>query len=119
MNPRDPHPLSFTPFLNEVAEVIGKQATCRLIDSLGGARWYVPREASADHRLAKVIGLDAMKKLCAVYGGGEIDIPLNAARHSLKQKILVTEGSAREVALKLGCSTRHVLRVRRDGGIKG
>ncbi|MBF0335018.1 MAG: hypothetical protein HQL40_15445 [Alphaproteobacteria bacterium] len=106
----------FSSSLREIADVIGAPEARKLADHFGGVRWKIPKTARATHRFVPVIGIDAMTKLCAEFGGVDISITKPPA-DTLKHKILRTEGSVREVALKLGCTDRYVQMVR-NGGLR-
>lgn len=105
----------FPPFLREIAEIIGPAAALALADQCGGVQWSVPRTPPENHRFTRAIGMEAAQLLCNEFGGDRITIPLGPTKQTLKRQILQSEGSAAKVALQLGCSERHVYRVRNNG----
>lgn len=100
----------FSPFLREIADLIGDEAARSLADHFGGVRWYIPKTPLPDHKFVQVIGFSAFKKLCEAFCNECIDIPRNEM--TKKEKILALTGSAKDVALEVGCSERHVYSVR-------
>ncbi len=59
--------------LREVMDLIGLQATFRLVQHFGGAiAVYVPHQIETDHQLAVALGLPAARKLAVYYGGAEL-----------------------------------------------
>lgn len=64
------------PRLREIAGVVGVDATLKLAaSSLGGLRLYVPKVMTADHPIAKAIGMAEAQRLCKHYQGAEIALP--------------------------------------------
>jgi hypothetical protein len=60
--------------MNEIADVIGIDATLMLVRDFGGRHLNIPHKAKSTHSLAVLIGLDLFKKLCAYYGGTKLEI---------------------------------------------
>jgi len=98
--------------LRGIAEVVGARSALRLAEHYGGLEGcYVPRTPRAEHPWARLIGLEAFRRLCWHYGGERIDIPRNAAARSVKSRILRLKGdglSHRRIAADLGCTERYV-----------
>lgn len=98
----------------EMAEWIGAPATLRLIAAFGGGELYVPMSMPDDHPIAHAIGIDAARRLAAIYGRERLDLPagnaaLAAARRS--QVLAQVEAGAlskQQAARQLGTSTRYV-----------
>lgn len=103
--------------IEDVCAVIGFTATAKLIDWFGGHNIYVPSHASDDHTLACLIGMPAMRALCAEFGDGTIWIPATVHTERVVVKKQVAElfkqgGGSRSVSDATGLSQRHVQRIR-------
>jgi Mor family transcriptional regulator len=61
-------------------ELLGDAATGRLIELHSGEVLYIPRHVSRRHPVAQEIGLDAARRLVAVYGGESLPIPTGHRR---------------------------------------
>lgn len=81
------------PLLNEIADVIGVEATLVLCKKRGGARLSIPAKAKDDHWLVDAIGREATDKLCehfrSGYGGTTIDLPVGpySAAHDTRRRV--------------------------------
>jgi hypothetical protein len=123
--PADSEPHAELPELMErVAELTSREVAVKLMTVFGGVDIVIPRRPRSNGPLAKAIGLDATKKLCAGIGHGRISIPIgrSAAAGDLKREIqqLLSSGkSVRAVALELGIHLRTVWRVRAAMKIEG
>lgn len=113
--PDDVEPCSaWTESMLEMAEWIGATATLRLIAAFGGIELYVPVEITDDHPIAEAIGIDAARRLVAIYGRERLDLPAGnpAIATARRQHVLaqVTAGtlSKQKAARMLGTSTRYV-----------
>lgn len=95
-------------------------AALRLIQEWGGRAVYIPENPSPDSPIAQIAGLAAAKVLAELGGGVNYDIPSKAwlKGDSLKDEILRSDGSTREVAERLECTERHVRGVRSGQRIK-
>lgn len=99
--------------LTELEEVMGRDATIRLVARRGGQRIYVPDSIHPDHDLAVILGEEAAAALCARWGGEAFNLPighkflLEARRERIKQ--LRDQGkSLNEIAGLMGCCRRTV-----------
>lgn len=113
--PDDVEPCSaWTESMLEMAEWIGAAPTLRLIAAFGGIELYVPVKITDDHPIAEAIGIDAARRLVAVYGRERLDLPAGnpAIAAARRQKILAQvknrELSKQKAARILGTSTRYV-----------
>ena len=113
--PDDVEPCSaWTESMLEMAEWIGPAATLRLIAAFGGIELYVPLEMTEDHPIAEAIGIDAARRLVAIYGRERLDLPAGnpAIAAARRQKVLaqVKAGtlSKQKAARQLGTSARYV-----------
>lgn len=97
-------------------ELLGAPTAGRLLDALGGqASVYVPRAGrlDADHRLARAIGLEAARLMCAAYAGEYIELPiardLRAANLRARIHQGLTDGrSHAQIAAELRITERYV-----------
>lgn len=57
--------------LFEIIDAIGLPATIKLVEAFGGVRIYLPlpKNVTADNKVAKVIGVEATRTLAAAWGG--------------------------------------------------
>ena len=95
----------------ELADLIGKEAALALGRAFGGVSQYIPAEASPAHPFCRIIGLPAMRTLCAAYAGERI-IPPNTRRPEPQKQAIVNlleKGhSQRSIAMALGVTERWV-----------
>lgn len=100
--------------LQEFAELIGMDATLRIVENYGGVRLHIPKRYYPNHPLAKLIGHANAVKLSEVYGGEEhFDIArcVSAARAARDAFILAERASGathRELALKHRMTERNI-----------
>lgn len=92
---------------------IGLTPTMAIVQAYGGVRIYIPKHASADHPLCKLIGLENLEILCAEMGGEEhVHIPKAEAalRHLRDEKIRADFGpkSLRQLALEHRLTERMI-----------
>lgn len=59
----------------EISEIVGIDATLRLVEAWGGVRLYVPQQMPEDHLLVSTLGRDEAELLAEHYGGETILIP--------------------------------------------
>lgn len=101
--------------LTELADVIGAQFAQELCKRFGGTRIYVPRRIGEHHPIYVALGCEGAAALAAYAGGGDIDVPMQAARRerviALYSKGTLTRG---QIALETSYSERHVYRLIRD-----
>ncbi len=107
------------PKLAEIAEVIGVDAALKLSAAHPGIRIHVPKQVPAQHDLCVVLGADAARMLCEVYGGADLVVPMasRAHREKLHQAILdaLDAGStAPDLARRFGVHQFTVYRLAAD-----
>jgi hypothetical protein len=111
------YPADWPQRLVDIAEVIGPECALLLVEHVGGISSYVPKEPDSGHKLARIIGLPALRLLAEMYGGEWLEVPKYAAAKSKKVKIrqLLKDGtSARETALKADATERWVTMVSKE-----
>ena len=105
--------------IEDVAAVIGFNATACLIQWHGGRNIYIPDKPTPSHPLAGLLGLVALTALCNAFGGQSIWLPAGTERADLVLKkavakgVLQGKGSAR-IAADHGITQRQVQRLRRE-----
>nr|WP_235661266.1 Mor transcription activator family protein [Candidatus Hamiltonella defensa] len=108
-----------TNLLQEMTDLLGPALTCKLGQSMGGARVYIPKKIQANDPLALLLGGQDAERLCAYYAGTVLDLPskyfFRAVRnHHIRQDYHsgnLTGSRADHLALKYGLSRRQVLNV--------
>lgn len=102
--------------LQDFVRLIGLHATMILVEHFGGRRLYIPVNATPEHRLAKLIGLENLAALSRVYGlEDHFDIP-KAKRALLalrNDKIRAEFGpkSASQLALEHDLTERQIFSI--------
>lgn len=108
--------------LDDLAVVVGFSATVRLAAHYGGRDIYVPSHVSEMHPIAKLIGVSALRRLCAEFDAGErIAVPtLNFAEIELRNKEIldmIRDGkTVVEIVGKTGLTKRRVEQLRKTLG---
>lgn len=101
--------------MTRIAEVIGEEATLRLVAAYGGVKGvYIPRGSNTGHSWSRVVGQENWDLLCARFGGRSLDLPRGVFIKLKKQAILElgAEGvPQRKIALRLGVTERYVSHV--------
>lgn len=101
--------------LQEIANIIGLDNTLIMVANFRGRGVDITKKANPSHRIAKLIGLEAFKKLCAYYGGTrlEIDMNHNLLRH--QKRLAIKKGKQEgktngELAVQFNCTERYIRR---------
>lgn len=109
--------VAFTGVPAKIRHVAGEEAARLILETYGGGRIYIPVRATPRHKLAQLVGIEAAHKITANVHHGEYEIQARrGAAPSLKQRILAASGTTLEIAKNLGCSERHVRRIRNMTG---
>ena len=106
----------FSPLMNEIADVVGDEATIALIAARGGTRVHIPARVDDRHWLVDVMGRDAADKLCRHFrvgaGGSYIELPVGTKKiyARAREKAFALRGtkSVEAIALALGVHRRTV-----------
>ena len=87
--------MHLSPFLFGISELIGLPKTLILVEHYGGIELYIPMTLGADHKIARMIGLEAAQKLAQKYPGTTVTVALNAtgdhAQHHAKRRERIRE----------------------------
>ena len=97
--------------LDEIAEVIGEEATLNLAWRFRGLRLYVPKDPGTNPDIAKAIGARRATLLCDTYYRMTIYIP---AREAIARAVLALDATGmtkRQIAAKLHILERQVYRI--------
>lgn len=110
--------------LDDISAVIGFSATIRLSAWVAGEdpqgfRVFIPESISADHMLAKLLGLHVAEKLCKEWPGEWLDVPslsqLKQIRFMRQVARLFELGeSARGIARATSLTKRRVEQIRHE-----
>jgi len=94
-----------------MSDVIGAEATLRLVEQRGGQALYIPHEVNQASPLAQLLGLDAARALAGAFGGEHRKIPLlRWWRVRVEKARGLTD---RAIAAKLVMTEDHVSRLLR------
>ncbi len=110
-----------TPSMRQLVEIIGLTATLSLVERYGGTAIYVPVEAKPGLRLAICLGMEALDKLSAHYGGDHVRIDrcvmaLRALRNAEIIQRHQTGDSAEKLARAYSMTSRHIWNILKNGG---
>ncbi|MGE4406442.1 Mor transcription activator family protein [Pseudomonas sp.] len=97
----------------EIVDVVGVEATLRLVEAWGGVRLYVPQQMPEDHLLVSTLGRGEADQLAERYGGDTIQIPrclhaLRAVRNCRIRAERHDGASPALLALRYGLTERQV-----------
>lgn len=115
--PADPLPQ----VLADIAMIAGEEAARRVAGAVGGTRVYIPPHPGPDHWLAKLVGLEAARKIADHFTAGalgaRVDIPLGdtgfiASQQARIDAMILAGRSERDIALACGYTDRTVRRRR-------
>lgn len=105
--------------LEDICGVIGFGATTRLVAIFGPGNVLVPVDAKPDHTMTLAIGMPAMRRLVAEWGGQILTLSLHADYHHARllravAAMLKIGMPPRDVAIIIGQTERHVRRLRSE-----
>jgi hypothetical protein len=104
--------------LEELLELMGDEATAKLILVRGGTRILVPEEPHPGDLLSQIVGDEAAARLAAVFRGDRIEIP-NPINRRLKMIELRRQGKSIDaIALAVGVTRRRVFQVLAEAQVK-
>lgn len=82
--------------LENLASRLGAWGLFKLIEAHGGLRLYIPRTPKEKDDLVQLLGLEAVQKLAAEWGGDYLRVPL--ARAWFARCLLAQGNSQRQIA---------------------
>lgn len=103
--------------LQEFVRLIGLVPTMALVQVMGGRRVYIPKNATSEHPLAAIIGLENLLKLGKVYGGEDhFQLPkaeraLLAVRNAAIAESYASSKTARTLATEYGLTEGQIVRI--------
>ncbi len=103
----------------ELQSLLGKDMARVLMQWHGGVGLYIPKTATAQHMLTRVVGLCGMRALCSAYGGETVTVPNGRTEpHKAKIIALLEEGtlSKSAIAAQVGATERYVYMVAESTG---
>lgn len=97
----------------EIKEMIGDQATAKLVAQHGGGRLYIPGTLKPEHPLFQLLGQENARRLSGEFGGLRVEIPLAfMLRIEQRNKLILADCAAgmsqRELALKYHLTERSI-----------
>ncbi len=107
----------------ELRELLGPDATVKLLARYGGRRLYVPMKIKDNHRLNWWLG-DKAHLLSDRFGGCSLDLPLARKEISRLRRQRIIElrrngASIRQIIATLGCSRRWAQTVLAEAKAEG
>ncbi|MDO9499019.1 hypothetical protein [Falsiroseomonas sp.] len=94
-----------------LSDVIGAEATLRLVEERGGVALYIPHEVNQGSPLAQMIGIEAARRMADAYGGEHRVVPL---LRWWRVRVEKARGlSDRAIARKLVMTEAHVSKLLR------
>ena len=106
---------------HELVPLIGEDATIRLLVRLGGVEVYIPEDPREDSEIANIIGLAAARRLARACGKRWVNLPKARGwcRRTALRRVAEGQLSARQAALLLDLTERHVRRMLADRDPEG
>lgn len=92
-------------------ELIGEEATAKLIERFGGTRLYIPHCPTPDDTLVQAVGEEPALKLAHTFGGERVEVPNPPPRRMRILAMRAAGHSVESIARALGCTRRRVFQV--------
>lgn len=99
--------------LDDIASVIGQEATRKLAYEFMGQRTYVPKFPETQPRIAQAIGPELAAKLCGAFWRLTLSFPVGLARSMRVLELHEKGETANEIARQLFMNERMVYRILR------
>lgn len=108
-----------SPRLQEFEQLIGIDATMRLVERFGGLRIFIPANPKSDHPYAEIIGFENLVKLSKEYSsdglGLRMTLPTANSAFLAQRDARILSGfshkSTRELAREYGLHERQITRI--------
>lgn len=105
--------------VEDLGAIMGYTATSTLIDYLGGTSLYVPKKATPEHIIARLVGVSAMRALCLEYGDTTLNLPIDyrrerSVRSRLIGALLMRDVLPKDIAVIAGVSIKSVMLTRNE-----
>lgn len=101
--------------LDDISQVIGKDAALALAWEHRGQRLYVPKDHASAPRIAAAIGQEAAKRFCDVFWGTTIYMPAREATRLEVHRLAASGMTRRKIAEHLRIAERQVYRLLASG----
>jgi hypothetical protein len=95
----------------DLAVVIGAEATRLFLARFAGCTIYVPAQAGPDHPITRTIGPEAAAELCAHYHRVRLDVPIAFSRRLRVLDLKRAGRSNQEIARDVWLTERQVRRI--------
>lgn len=97
----------------EVNQLIGEEATAKLVAHHGGTRLYVPGTLKPEHPLCQMLGQQAAQQLTDEFGGMTLEVPRDVMLQIAQRNDLILADRAagmtqRQLALKYRLTERTI-----------
>jgi Homeodomain-like domain len=92
-------------------QLIGEEATAKLIERFGGTRLYIPHCPTPEDALAQAVGVESALKLSRSFGGERVEVPNPPPRRMRILAMRAAGHSVESIARALGCTRRRVFQV--------
>lgn len=102
--------LSENPTTASLRGLVGADCFRHLQRDFGGRRVYIPHSVGEHHPLAASIGLAGARKICEIYGGGELEISTGDAKAEILRLYRAGVPKAR-IGHIVGRTRRHVYNI--------
>lgn len=111
--------------LDDIAGEIGFTATITLATWYGGRNLYVPAAPDEESAVVKLIGMSAVKRLAAAWGGLPLAVPTmwryeEEQRNRTIGNLLIEGHGTKQIAAMMGMTERRIQQIRRaleDAGL--
>ena len=114
---QDNHDTYIPQGLLDIIELIGEEKAIALVTAFGGVPWYIPQSPTSSHVFLKLLNYDELQKICDVYAGTYLKMPVGDTAGKKKPKILacIRKGmTIRDTALACKCTSRYVEMLRQE-----
>lgn len=102
--------------LGRLRDIIGDEATLALVEARGGRQVYVPVDPAEGAEIARIIGLDAARRLGQEYGREPITVPV---AREWRIAVYSAQGvTVPEIARRVGAHIDTVRKCRRRQGLQ-
>ncbi|WP_298174637.1 helix-turn-helix domain-containing protein [Novosphingobium sp.] len=97
--------------LDDLADVIGEEAACKLAFRFRGLRLYIPKDPASDPRIAEAIGEDLAARLCDALYRTTIPMPVREVERRMVHSLAAQGMTRQAIAERLHITERQVYRL--------
>ena len=107
---------SLPPQMRRLIDLIGFDATMKLLQARGGCKVHIPKTPTKGRVLAKIIGLQALTALCDHFGDEQLELPKDdkpiiQARNAAVVKRRADGASHSELAVEFNITRRWSIEI--------